>query len=147
MKKLLKLLSVFCLLTCMFVIVEPIQIQAKELPTVETRALVTTIPVNATYTKNSTKVDPGNTVSFTYTLSGSYKVTNNGGTSSVSNVDLSFGSVAVKINGSSTTTVFGRITNIDRRNNSSNVTITYTLQYRYRDSSTWSNVGTYTVTV
>lgn len=65
MKKLLKLLSVFCLLTCMFVIVEPIQIQAKELPTVETRALVTTIPVNATYTKNSTKVDPGNTVSFT----------------------------------------------------------------------------------
>lgn len=147
MKKILKLLSIFCLLTCIFVIVEPTHIQAKEVPTIEPFAIVTTVPISKTYTKTSTKADPGNTVSFTYTLSGSYKVTNNGGTSSVSNVNLSFGSVTVKINNSSTTTIIGRITNIDRNNNSNNVTITYTLQYRYRESSSWNTVGTYTVTV
>ncbi|WP_071441057.1 hypothetical protein [Traorella massiliensis] len=145
-KKAVKIISILCLALGTFCTVNLTSVSAKS-ENVTPYALVTVRNVDKTITVNNTGIDPGNTVTFTYKLEGSYLLSNNGGFYSVSDVDLAFSSVSVKINGSSTSVIYGRIINVNRTIGSKNVTITYTLQYRFSGSSTWRTVEDKSITV
>lgn len=146
MKKTFKLLITFSLIMSFFV--GSLPIHAAEKDTV-IEPLVAVVEKNAFKdgTFSSTTIDPGNTLSFYVCCEGTYVVTNQNGFNSVSNVNVYFNPVKVSINGKPTSLVFGRISNINRTNNSTNVSITFTIQYRESGSSVWNNLRTVTWTV
>lgn len=146
-KKLMKGISVLSLMLCTFCSLNMVSVNAANENTITPFALTYTVPVSKSFTVTNSKIDEGNTVTFKFTLTGSYTVTESGVTSKVSNVDLSFSSVTVYLNGSKTSLINGRISKVVKTNGSDSVSVTYTLQYKNSGSTSWIDLKTDTVVV
>lgn len=146
-KKLMKGISVLSLMLCTFCSLNMVSVTAANENNITPFARTYTVPVSKSFTETNTAIDKGNTVTFTFKLTGSYTVTESGVTSTVSNVNLSFSSVTVKLNGSTTSLINARISKVVKTNGSDSVSVTYTLQYKNSGSTNWIDLKTSTVVV
>ena len=128
-----------CMLLCGIVLTATNKVSAEE-PSVEPYAMIQTVPVSKSISITRTLL--GNEVTFTTKLTGSYQYINNGSSIYIDNVDLVF----QKVN-TNNEAFEGRITKVTKLVNSNSVTVQYTLQYRLKDNTTWTDVVTDTIEV